>query len=127
MARGRIRARSLARAAEFRLTPAQFSMLIGLDEASPSSLCALAARVCVDAPTASRVVDALVRRGLVRQEMDAADRRRSIVFPTPDGMELLEQLRPVAEEIRAAVAEGMDAAEEAAFRASLLKVIGNLA
>jgi DNA-binding MarR family transcriptional regulator len=88
---------------------------------------ALAARSCMDAPTASRVVEALVRRGLVAAEVDAADRRRTTLTLTAEGVATADEARGIAERVRASVVEGFTAAEEAQLRALLQRVIGNFA
>jgi DNA-binding MarR family transcriptional regulator len=114
------------RVAPLRLKPPQFWTLLAVAEMSGSSLGELARRQRIDPPAASRVVAALVRRGLVRFEPDPGDRRRSRLSLTRRGSELVRKLRPIAGELRARVVSGMDAAEEAALRASLRKVIRNL-
>jgi DNA-binding MarR family transcriptional regulator len=125
-ARRSLRRAVQARVAPLRLNPPQFWALLALAETSGSSLGALARRQRIDPPAASRIVAALVRRGLVRFELDPADRRRSRLSLTRRGSELLRKLRPIADDLRARVVSGMDAAEETALRASLRKVIGNL-
>jgi len=114
------------RVAPLRLKPPQFWTLLAVAEMSGSSLGELARRQRIDPPAASRVVAALVRRGLVRFEPDPGDRRRSRLSLTRSGSELVRKLRPIAGDLRARVVSGMDAAEEAALRASLRKVIRNL-
>ena len=68
----------------------------------------------------------LVRRGLVRFELDPGDRRRSRLSLSRRGSELVRKLRPIAGDLRARLVSGMDAAEETALRESLRKVIRNL-
>jgi DNA-binding MarR family transcriptional regulator len=126
-ARRRIKLAVLSRVRRFRLTPLQFWVLIALHEHSGAPLGELAQRERIDAPTASRVVTALKRRGLVRLATDAADRRRTRIDLSPQGQAMVTRLRPIAAAVRGAVREGMTAAEEEALRASLRKVIGNLA
>jgi DNA-binding MarR family transcriptional regulator len=126
-ARRRIKLAVLSRVRRFRLTPLQFWVLIGLYEHSGTPLGELAQRERIDAPTASRVVTALKRRGLVRLATDAADRRRTRIDLGPQGQAMMPRLRPIAAALRDAMREGMTAAEEESLRASLRKVIGNLA
>jgi len=125
-ARRSLRRAAQARVAPLRLNPPQFWTLLAIAEMSGSSLGELARRQRIDPPAASRVVAALVRRGLVRFELDPRDRRRSRLSLTRRGSELVRKLRPIAGDLRARVTSGMDAAEEAALRASLRKVIRNL-
>src|SRR5437879_5202543 len=60
----------LGRARRFRLTPVQFWLLLSLGERAGAPLVELARRQRIDSPTASRVVAALRRRGLVRLQGD---------------------------------------------------------
>jgi MarR family transcriptional regulator for hemolysin len=109
-----------------RLNPPQFWTLLTLDEMSGASLGELARRQRIDAPAASRTVAALVRRGLVRLQLDRDDRRRSRLSLTRAGEELVRKLRPISDDLRARLVSGMNPAEEEALRALLRKVIGNL-
>jgi DNA-binding MarR family transcriptional regulator len=109
-----------------RLNPPQFWTLLTLDEMSGASLGELARRQRIDAPAASRTMAALVRRGLVRFELDREDRRRSRLSLTRAGTDLVRKLRPIADDLRARVVSGMNEAEEDALRRLLRKVIRNL-
>jgi DNA-binding MarR family transcriptional regulator len=100
--------------------------LLTLDEMSGASLGELARRQRIDAPAASRTVAALVRRGLVRFQLDRDDRRRSRLSLTRTGEELVRKLRPISDDLRARLVSGMNPAEEEALRALLRKVIRNL-
>src|ERR1700686_372012 len=126
IARRRIKLAVLRRVRSLRLSPLQFWVLIALHEHSGSPAGELAQRQRIDAPTASRVVAALKRRGLVRLATDAADRRRSRIDLSPQGQAMMPRLKPIAAAVREAVREGMTAAEQEALRNSLRKLIGNL-
>lgn len=124
----RRRIRQVVRAEAFghRLSPQQFWSLVGIDEAGPLSLGALAERLRIDQPTASRVVAALTKRRLVRMAVDPGDRRRLVIDTTPEGAELAARMRPIARDLREAVVAGFSAAELAALRGALVKIVGNL-
>jgi DNA-binding MarR family transcriptional regulator len=109
-----------------RLTPQQFWVLLVVDEAGPLSLGALAERLPIDGPTASRVVASLTRRRLVRMAEDPSDRRRLLIEATPDGAELAARLRPIARDLREALVAGFSPGEVSALRAALRRVLGNL-
>src|SRR5512141_2245222 len=108
--RRRIRQVVRAEAGGHRLSPQQFWSLIGLDEAGPLSLGALAERLRMDQPTASRVVASLTKRRLVRLAEDPADRRRLLIDTTPEGAELAAKIRPTARELRITLVDGFSAA-----------------
>src|SRR5512145_1123720 len=104
--RRRIRQVVRAEAGGHRLSPQQFWSLIGIDEAGPLSLGALAERLRMDQPTASRVVQSLTKRRLVQLAEDPADRRRLLIDTTAEGEALAGRIRPTARELRVALVEG---------------------
>ena len=114
------------RVRRYQLTTQQFWVLVAMHEYPGLSLGDLAARLRMDKPTASRLVSALLKRRLVRVEVDAADRRRSRLRPGPAGVELGAELLDLAASVRAAAVRGLAAAEQNALRASLRKVIANM-
>jgi DNA-binding MarR family transcriptional regulator len=124
--RRRLRQVVHAEARGHRLTPQQFWVLLGIQEAGPVSLGALAERLPIDAPTASRVVASLTRRRLVRLAEDPADRRRLLIGITAEGADLATRLRPVARDLRETLTAGFSPAELAALRQALRRILGNL-
>ncbi|HEX8644014.1 MAG TPA: MarR family transcriptional regulator [Allosphingosinicella sp.] len=75
------------------LSAPRLSALSVIVFAGPLSLAALAAEEQVRAPTMTRIVDALVRSGLVTRETDAADRRMVSITATDEGRRLLDEGR----------------------------------
>src|SRR6267142_1411880 len=53
----------------------------------------------VTAPTVLNMIDDLEGAGFVKRSADPSDRRANAVKPTPKGIQWLEKLRPVAEEV----------------------------
>lgn len=76
------------------LTAQQYNALRLLRAASPGPLptLTLAARLISRAPDITRLVDKLVRRGLVHRDRPADNRRVVNLAITPAGLELLDQL-----------------------------------
>lgn len=126
VARRRIKQAVLARAAPRGLSTQQFWVLVHLHERPGLSQRDLAGRMDVDAPTASRVLAALIARRLVRAEEDPADRRRARLRLTASGWELARELAGDAAAIRRGLVAGMSAPEVEALRAGLRKVIDNM-
>ncbi|HVO09150.1 MAG TPA: MarR family transcriptional regulator [Vicinamibacteria bacterium] len=126
LAHRRIRHTVAARLSDVDLSPPQFWMLVRILEHEGGSLGELAEQARLDEPTASRVVFALVRRGLVRSEVDPGDRRRARLLMTPEGRRLTRRLLPVSERIRVAVEEALTPAERDAVASGLQKVIARL-
>jgi MarR family transcriptional regulator, organic hydroperoxide resistance regulator len=109
------------------LSPQRFWILVNLQEAPGLSLRGLAARLRIDEPTASRMVAALVRQGLIRMEESPADRRRRHLALTREGESVAKRVRPIAEEVRRAAEAGMSAEEKDTLRRLLQRVMWNIA
>ena len=73
--------------------PAQASALSVIVFGGPRSLNELARSEQVRPPTMSRVVDALVKEGLVKREVDASDRRAVKITATEKGAQLMHEGR----------------------------------
>ncbi|OGB14173.1 MAG: MarR family transcriptional regulator [Burkholderiales bacterium RIFCSPHIGHO2_12_FULL_65_48] len=79
-------------AAAFDVTPVQFAILNALQGRPGEDQITLAGRVALDAATLGAVIARLQARGLVRRESDPGDRRRKLLWLTPQGQTLAEQL-----------------------------------
>ncbi len=115
-----------ARARSLGFTARQYWVLVAILETDAPSLGALAARLRIDEPTASRVIATLVRRGLVRVEPVPSDRRRTRLCPTAKAEALRRNLVTLAGEIRGAVVTGLGPARQEALREGLRHVISNM-
>ena len=73
--------------------PAQLSALSVIVFGGGKSLSELAQTEQVAAPTMSRIVDSLVKEGLVRREVDKDDRRSIIISTTEKGRKIMLQGR----------------------------------
>ncbi len=94
-----------------------------LVRAGPLSINELAAELYLDKSTASRVVNALERKGYVRRRRDPADGRAVSLEVTPSGARLVTRIERemVAEEKR------LLAEFEPDVRAAMIRLIGRLA
>jgi DNA-binding MarR family transcriptional regulator len=84
-----IAARSLADAGE-EVTLTQYRSLVVVASRGPQSIAALADAVGVTPPTASRLCERLVRKGLVRRRTDRRDRRQVRIALTETGRQLVD-------------------------------------
>jgi DNA-binding MarR family transcriptional regulator len=109
-----------------RLSHQQFWLLMALHEQPGPSLGELAEGRLMDPPTASRVVAALLGRGLVRLEADPRDRRRRSIRLTVRGEALARELHSLAVDVRGTIAAGFSRVEVETLRALLLRMIANL-
>jgi len=118
-------ARSLADAGE-EVTLTQYRSLVVLASRGPQGVASLAEAVAVTPPTASRLVDRLVRKGLVRRRADRHDRRQVRIGLTESGrhlvnlvterrrQEIATLLTSIPHEIQQSMATGLRQLAEAA-------------
>jgi DNA-binding MarR family transcriptional regulator len=95
------------------LTLVQMGTLILLDGVSPEpmSIKALAARVTRSLPATSRMLDQLVKRGLVQRREDPQDRRVRQISISPAGQELIGGIMRRRVEAQQALMSFLDASE----------------
>jgi DNA-binding MarR family transcriptional regulator len=84
-----IAARSLADVGE-EVTLTQYRSLVVLASRGPQGVAALAEAVAVTSPTASRMCDRLVRKGLVTRRSGRHDRRQVRIALSPSGRRLVD-------------------------------------
>jgi DNA-binding MarR family transcriptional regulator len=77
---------------ELDLSMAQMKILFILAHENPVTVGVVAEKLGIGFPTASYQVDKVERAGLVRRAEDANDRRRTLVFLTSTGEELVQRL-----------------------------------
>lgn len=84
-----VAARSLADVGE-EVTLTQYRSLVVLASRGPQGVATLADAVSVTPPTASRMCDRLVKKGLVTRRTDRRDRRQVRIALSPDGRRLVD-------------------------------------
>lgn len=72
------------------VTLAQFRSLVVLASRGPQGMASLAEALGVTPPTASRLCDRLVRKGLIRRRTDRNDRRQVRIALTESGRRLVD-------------------------------------
>lgn len=115
-----------ARLTPYGISPQQFWVMLVLLEKGPSSLHPLAHQVWMDDPTASRLVKAMVARGLLTTKPDPRHGRRILIDLAPEARPLAHELQDLARDLHESMAAGLSPAEREALRGSLLTMIGNL-
>jgi DNA-binding MarR family transcriptional regulator len=83
------------------LTVEQWVTLYGISQDEGVSQTELSNGTFKDAPTTTRIIDALVKKNLVFRKMDDNDRRRFNLHLSKEGRELVAKILPVVEGIRA--------------------------
>jgi DNA-binding MarR family transcriptional regulator len=91
--------------------PAQLSALSVIVFGGKKSLSDLAQAEQVRPPTMSRIVDALVRDGLVRREADKTDRRSVAITATDKGVKIMHEGRNRREKRLLELLHGLTASE----------------
>ena|SRR5438132_961408 len=86
-------ARKLRREGDVDVTPTLLSALSTIDRHGPMTAGALAAHEQVRKPTVTRLIGALVDRGLIERQPDPADGRVSWVRVSRDGVKFLRRIR----------------------------------
>lgn len=86
----------------------------------------LSRRVGIETASSTTVLDALEKRGYIRRERDARDRRNVRVFLEPAGAEIEAKLLECAAGINAIAREGLSKADIAEFFRIMAIIAGNL-
>jgi DNA-binding MarR family transcriptional regulator len=116
----------LAARAGVTLDRAAYAALCRVHEAGPLRLSELAARMGVDASTASRQVQQLERIGLVGRVGDPADRRASLLELTAEGDRVLARMRQARRASLAQVLGGWSGADRRTLAAVLTRLVDDL-
>ncbi|HEY1491464.1 MAG TPA: MarR family transcriptional regulator [Steroidobacteraceae bacterium] len=126
---GRARASLLSaldsRLERFGLSGMQFAVLKHVSEGSASTAAELCRFMQYDTGAMTRILDRLEERGLVRRERSRADRRAVVLKLAPSGRAQLPRLASVASGVLEAHLAGFSAAEVAALKSYLGRMIEN--
>ena len=104
------------------LTAAQAYALLTIEERGPATMNELATEMRLHGTTMTRMVDALVDKGLAERGQDPEDRRIVRVSLTPRGQETVETLRELKRQFLATAFAQLSEDE----RAAVLKALGRL-
>jgi DNA-binding MarR family transcriptional regulator len=125
LARRRLKQAVAARLAPFSLGTQQFWLLLQLNRHDGISLHELAARSWTDDPTACRMVNRLVKRGVVKSESHPDDRRRFRLSLTAKGKKLCSSLEELAGDVKTDLVRGLSGKDKKQLCDLLKKVIDN--
>lgn len=95
------------RTAGHAISAEEWALLLMLWAKGPRTPSELAQETVKDRTTVTRLIDAMVRKGLVTRSEDAADRRRSIISLSHHGEQLKHQLIPIAQAFIAEAVAGV--------------------
>ena len=109
--------------AGFDVTPVQFAILNALMDDPGEDQVTLAGRVAFDAATSGSVIGRLEAKGWVRREADPADKRRKLLWVTPEGQKVALQMKRAVSKVQTRLLDPLSAAERKQFGALLGKLI----
>ena len=107
----------------FDVTPVQFAILNALIEDPGEDQVTLAAKVAFDAATFGSVIGRLESKGWVRREPDAVDRRRKLLWITPQGKEAAAQMKRAVNKVQGRIVAPLEPAERDQLLALLAKLV----
>jgi DNA-binding MarR family transcriptional regulator len=105
------------------LTPPQAEILVVLEDFGPLSLRDLGGMIVCEAGSPSRVVNALVQRGLVERSSDPRDRRAVLLELTPAARALVPTLREIELELDALLGKQLDPEHQLLLAVALRNVL----
>jgi DNA-binding MarR family transcriptional regulator len=108
--------------ADFDVTPVQFAILNALIDTPGADQITLAGQVAFDAATSGAVISRLLAKGWVRREPDAVDRRRKLLWVTPDGEQAVQQMKRLVARVQTQILGPLNAQE----REQLVVLLGKL-
>lgn len=97
--------------AGFDVTPVQFAILNALLEDPGEDQVTLARKVAFDPATFGSVIGRLEGRGWVRREADAADRRRKLLWVTPEGAAMAQKMKRAVAKVQQRILEPLAPAD----------------
>mgnify|MGYP002137024372 CR=1 FL=1 len=109
--------------AGFDVTPVQFAILNELIDRPGEDQVTLAARVAFDAATSGSVIGRLEKRGWIRREPDTRDRRRKLLWITPEGEAAVLKMRPAAQRVQERLVAPLTPEEQRQLNALLTKLV----
>lgn len=109
--------------AAFDITPVQFAILNALIDDPGEDQVTLARKVAFDAATSGSVIGRLEAKGWVRREADAVDRRRKLLWVTPEGEQAARQMRRIVGKVQSRILSPLDSKEQAQLLALLDRLV----
>ncbi len=106
----------------FEVTPVQFAILNALMDDPGEDQVTLAGRVAFDAATSGSVIGRLEAKGWIRREADPLDKRRKLLWVTPEGEKAVQRMKRAVARAQGRILGPLQADEQA----QLLVLLGKL-
>jgi DNA-binding MarR family transcriptional regulator len=111
--------------ASYEVTALQFAILQALVEEPGADQITVAQRVALDAATSGSVIMRLEERGWLRREASSTDKRRKLLWLTPEGEKQALDMKKPARKVQQRLLETLDE-EEKQQMLRLLKKVGRV-
>ncbi len=108
--------------ADFEVTALQFAILQALVDEPGADQITVAQRVALDAATSGSVIMRLEERGWLRREASATDRRRKLLWLTPQGEKAALEMKKPARKVQQRLLDAIDDKEQQQFIIMLKKI-----
>ncbi len=112
--------------AGFSITIDQWLVLKNIQEHPQINQQELSRRVCKDSASVTRIIDLLVKQGMITREVSETDRRSNFLTVTPQGMKTLKEIWPVILKNRATALKGIDPGDLETVKRNLQTIIENV-
>ena len=109
--------------AGFDVTPVQFAILNALMDDPGEDQITLSGRVAFDAATSGSVLGRLEAKGWVRREADPLDKRRKLLWATPEGEQVALQMKRAVSRAQKRIVSPLNARERDQLAALLTKLV----
>ena len=110
-------------AADHDVTPVQFAFMNAMMATPGVDQITLANRVAFDAATSGSVIGRLEAKGWVRREADVQDRRRKLLFVTPEGAAALTRMNAAVARAQQNMLAPLSAADQQTFMRLLAQLV----
>ena len=109
--------------ATFDVTPVQFAILNALMEDPGEDQITLSGRVAFDPATFGSVIGRLEAKGWVKREADAGDKRRKLLWTTPEGEGIALKMKRAVSRAQQRIVSPLSAKERAQLASLLRKLV----
>jgi DNA-binding MarR family transcriptional regulator len=109
--------------AGFDVTPVQFAILNALIDDPGEDQVTLSGRVAFDPATSGSVIGRLEAKGWVKREADPRDKRRKLLWTTPEGEQVALQMKRAVSRAQQRIVSPLDPEERDQLAALLAKLV----
>jgi DNA-binding MarR family transcriptional regulator len=108
---------------EFEITPVQYSALLAIEIHGGIDQTALCNIIAFDRSTIGEVVSRLERKSLIKRTTGANDRRTKLLYITPAGRKLIEDIEPAVQSTQRRILEPLTMSERTTLMRMLKKLV----